>query len=102
MAGSAGILPRGASASPDGRGACAPAGSRLRYHTRTSAASGRRDLLGGGPRVPPELRLVVLAGVGLFALILVASMVRSVPQATVAVVTIFGKYRRLMRAGLNF
>jgi regulator of protease activity HflC (stomatin/prohibitin superfamily) len=30
------------------------------------------------------------------------SMVRSVPQATVAVITVFGKYRRSMRAGLNF
>ncbi|HEV3190086.1 MAG TPA: SPFH domain-containing protein, partial [Polyangiaceae bacterium] len=29
------------------------------------------------------------------------STFRSVPQATVAVVTIFGKYRRLMREGLN-
>ena len=30
------------------------------------------------------------------------SMFRSVPQATVGVVTVFGKYRRIMREGLNF
>ena len=29
------------------------------------------------------------------------SMFRSVPQATVGVVTVFGKYRRIMREGLN-
>ncbi len=29
------------------------------------------------------------------------SWFRSVPQATVAVVTTFGKYRRVMREGLN-
>jgi regulator of protease activity HflC (stomatin/prohibitin superfamily) len=29
------------------------------------------------------------------------SLVRTVPQATVAVVTVFGKYRRVMREGLN-
>jgi regulator of protease activity HflC (stomatin/prohibitin superfamily) len=52
--------------------------------------------------MPPELRLFVIGGAGLFALIMVASMLRSVPQATVAVVTVFGKYRRLMREGLNF
>ena len=31
----------------------------------------------------------------------VLSMLRSVPQATVGVVTVFGKYRRTMREGLN-
>jgi len=31
----------------------------------------------------------------------VLSMLRSVPQATVGVVTVFGKYRRVMREGLN-
>jgi regulator of protease activity HflC (stomatin/prohibitin superfamily) len=30
-----------------------------------------------------------------------SSMFRSVPQATVGVVTVFGKYRRIMREGLN-
>lgn len=39
------------------------------------------------------LLVVVLAFVG--------SMFRTVPQATVGVVTIFGKYRRVMREGLN-
>ena len=33
--------------------------------------------------------------------IVVLSMLRSVPQATVAVITVFGKYRRVMREGLN-
>jgi regulator of protease activity HflC (stomatin/prohibitin superfamily) len=35
------------------------------------------------------------------ALYVVLSMFRSVPQATVGVVTVFGKYRRIMREGLN-
>lgn len=35
------------------------------------------------------------------AFLLLLSMFRSVPQATVAVVTVFGKYRRVMREGLN-
>ena len=46
---------------------------------------------------------------GIFAVILVIvalmfaySWFRSVPQATVAVITVFGKYRRTMREGLNF
>jgi regulator of protease activity HflC (stomatin/prohibitin superfamily) len=44
---------------------------------------------------PVFLALVVL-------LLYVAwSMFRSVPQATVGVVTVFGKYRRIMREGLN-
>ena len=32
----------------------------------------------------------------------ISSMFRSVPQATVAVVTLFGRYHRIMREGLNF
>src|ERR1700724_2111534 len=32
---------------------------------------------------------------------LAGSLFRSVPQATVGVVTVFGKYRRVMREGLN-
>jgi regulator of protease activity HflC (stomatin/prohibitin superfamily) len=39
----------------------------------------------------------------LFLVILVArALFRTVPQATVAVVTVFGKYHRIMREGLNF
>jgi regulator of protease activity HflC (stomatin/prohibitin superfamily) len=44
----------------------------------------------------------ILIVVLVVAFLLIASMLRSVPQATVAVVTIFGKYRRNMREGLNF
>jgi regulator of protease activity HflC (stomatin/prohibitin superfamily) len=33
---------------------------------------------------------------------MLSSFARTVPQATVAVVTVFGKYRRIMREGLNF
>jgi regulator of protease activity HflC (stomatin/prohibitin superfamily) len=36
-----------------------------------------------------------------FGLFLTLSWFRSVPQATVAVITMFGKYRRVMREGLN-
>jgi regulator of protease activity HflC (stomatin/prohibitin superfamily) len=47
----------------------------------------------------PVFSLIVL----LFVLILVArSLFRTVPQATVAIVTVFGKYHRIMREGLNF
>src|SRR5258708_7539892 len=41
---------------------------------------------------------LVVAAVGLF---FTFSWFRSVPQATVAVITVFGKYRRVMREGLN-
>jgi regulator of protease activity HflC (stomatin/prohibitin superfamily) len=41
--------------------------------------------------------------VALFVLIVIArSLFRTVPQATVAIVTVFGKYHRIMREGLNF
>src|SRR6202035_1975292 len=36
------------------------------------------------------------------ALAILVSLFRTVPQATVAVVTVFGKYHRIMREGLNF
>ncbi len=35
-------------------------------------------------------------------LYLIGSLFRTVPQATVAVVTLFGRYHRIMREGLNF
>lgn len=45
----------------------------------------------------------IIIGFGLIVLIVViTSFARTVPQATVAVVTVFGKYRRIMREGLNF
>ncbi len=41
--------------------------------------------------------------VALFVLVMVArALFRTVPQATVAIVTVFGKYHRVMREGLNF
>src|SRR5579863_1635664 len=36
------------------------------------------------------------------AVFVLASTYRTIPQATVGVVTVFGKYRRIMREGLNF
>ena len=45
---------------------------------------------------------ILIAVAAFVALFLIVSMIRSVPQATVAVVTIFGKYRRIRREGLNF
>src|ERR1700737_1859651 len=51
-----------------------------------------RDLLLSFP-----LTLIGLA----VAVYLVVSMLRSVPQATVGVVTVFGRYARVMREGLN-
>ena len=45
----------------------------------------------------------IVIGVLIIVIIVVArSLARTVPQATVAVVTVFGKYRRVMREGLNF
>jgi regulator of protease activity HflC (stomatin/prohibitin superfamily) len=44
-----------------------------------------------------------LLAVALIVLLyLVGSLFRTVPQATVAVVTMFGRYHRIMREGLNF
>jgi regulator of protease activity HflC (stomatin/prohibitin superfamily) len=42
--------------------------------------------------------LIILA----LAILALASFYRTIPQATVGVVTVFGKYRRIMREGLNF
>jgi len=47
--------------------------------------------------VAPGLLVVVV-----LAIFVGATSFRTVPQATVAVVTVFGKYRRVMREGLNF
>lgn len=44
---------------------------------------------------------VLIVPLLIILLIAVLMMFRSVPQATVAVVTIFGKYHRIMREGLN-
>ena len=46
-------------------------------------------------------QLFVLLFLLLFAVIFVMRQIRSIPQATVAVVTVFGKYQRVMREGLN-
>jgi len=45
---------------------------------------------------------IVIAVVIILIIVLMTSFARTVPQATVAVVTVFGKYRRVMREGLNF
>jgi len=39
--------------------------------------------------------------VSLIVLVFLLTAFRSVPQSTVAVITVFGKYRRVMREGLN-
>ena len=44
----------------------------------------------------------LLVVVLIVVLYVVGSMFRTVPQATVAVVTLFGRYHRIMREGLNF
>ncbi|HEY6451152.1 MAG TPA: SPFH domain-containing protein [Steroidobacteraceae bacterium] len=51
--------------------------------------------MGIGALVPLIVLLFILLMVG-------RALFRTVPQATVAVVTVFGKYRRIMREGLNF
>src|ERR1700753_3941262 len=45
--------------------------------------------------------LIVLFVLALIGILFVAAQIRSVPQSTVAVVTMFGKYKRIMREGLN-
>ena len=45
---------------------------------------------------------ILLGIVVLLVIVALSSLARTVPQATVAVVTVFGKYRRVMREGLNF
>src|SRR5215471_18669799 len=50
----------------------------------------------------PEIRTVLVGLAVIVALWILLSMFRSIPQATVAIVTIFGKYRRVMREGANF
>jgi regulator of protease activity HflC (stomatin/prohibitin superfamily) len=47
----------------------------------------------------PQALLVFV--VVLFLFIFLARQVRSIPQATIAVVTVFGRYQRVMREGLN-
>src|SRR5258706_6929144 len=49
----------------------------------------------------PLTTSIILAA-AFITLLALLSMLRTVPQATVAVVTVFGKYRRVMREGLNF
>jgi regulator of protease activity HflC (stomatin/prohibitin superfamily) len=51
------------------------------------------------PGLPMSIPAIVLL---FLALYLVLSLFRTVPQATVGVVTVFGKYHRIMREGLNF
>jgi regulator of protease activity HflC (stomatin/prohibitin superfamily) len=50
--------------------------------------------------MPDSSILYVIAFIAVAWLVL--SFVRTVPQATVGVVTVFGKYNRIMREGLNF
>lgn len=45
--------------------------------------------------------VALLVVVGLVFLFVLSLFLRTIPQATVGVVTVFGKYRRIMREGLN-
>lgn len=47
----------------------------------------------------PEIRIVLIGLAVIVGLWILFSMFRSIPQATVAVVTIFGKFQRVMREG---
>jgi regulator of protease activity HflC (stomatin/prohibitin superfamily) len=69
----------------------------------------RRPTLLHSPRVPttqgastmgPFIGVVFLLAIAF--VVIVRLLMRSIPQAHVAVVTVFGKYSRLMREGLNF
>jgi regulator of protease activity HflC (stomatin/prohibitin superfamily) len=48
------------------------------------------------------MSLIVIGIIAVLLIVVMRSLARTVPQATVAVVTMFGKYRRVMREGLNF
>jgi regulator of protease activity HflC (stomatin/prohibitin superfamily) len=48
------------------------------------------------------LTIPVLVFLLIVAFVVIGTMFRSVPQATVSVVTLFGKFHRIMREGLNF
>ena len=48
------------------------------------------------------MSLIVLGIIVVLLIVVLRSLARTVPQATVAVVTMFGKYHRVMREGLNF
>ncbi len=49
-----------------------------------------------------DFSTVVLFMIAVFAIYLAFTMARTIPQATVGVITLFGKYHRVMREGLNF
>src|SRR5207245_10611537 len=82
-----------------GRPASRGARHSWRYKTRTT---GFKTPEIGETTDTPSPGTILIAVAAFVALFLIVSMIRSVPQATVAVVTIFGKYRRIMREGLNF
>jgi regulator of protease activity HflC (stomatin/prohibitin superfamily) len=46
--------------------------------------------------------MILLVLILIAVVVLLSMFARTVPQATVAVVTVFGKYHRIMREGLNF
>jgi regulator of protease activity HflC (stomatin/prohibitin superfamily) len=49
-----------------------------------------------------DAAVILLVAAALFTLILVAKGLRSITQGTIGVVTMFGKYRRILYPGLNF
>ncbi len=49
-----------------------------------------------------EPQTIVLYLAAFFVFIFLLRQIRSIPQANVGVITVFGKYRRTMREGLNF
>jgi regulator of protease activity HflC (stomatin/prohibitin superfamily) len=71
------------------------------------AARRPQELAGGPVRLFEESVMFDLLSAPVFLVLLVLllylawSMFRSIPQATVGVVTVFGKYQRIMREGLN-
>jgi regulator of protease activity HflC (stomatin/prohibitin superfamily) len=48
-----------------------------------------------------QFEVIGIAAAVVVAIVFLRSWMRTVPQANVAVVTVFGKYRRVMREGLN-
>jgi regulator of protease activity HflC (stomatin/prohibitin superfamily) len=49
-----------------------------------------------------DAAVILLVAAALFTLILLAKGLRSITQGTIGVVTMFGKYRRILYPGLNF
>src|SRR4051812_30658689 len=59
------------------------------------------SILSPGGFMDPAIAIVIAIVSGVIFIFMLAQ-IRTIPQSTVGVITLFGKYHRLMREGLNF